>query len=98
MRRFLSYNSADFQLAEALGERLKNAPPILYIFFAPKSLRAGGACGEGWTGTRRISFVNIVDDVLNILAVGKHKAGLTERYGGQIDEIETRCDGSGSRP
>jgi tetratricopeptide (TPR) repeat protein len=42
MRRwFLSYNSQDFHLAEALEAELRSRDPDIAIFFAPKSLRPG---------------------------------------------------------
>jgi hypothetical protein len=43
MRRwFLSYNSQDLALTQELEESLKLKDPESEIFFAPKSLRAGG--------------------------------------------------------
>ena len=43
MRRwFLSYNSQDMGLMESLERRLRRKDPDAKIFFAPKSLRAGG--------------------------------------------------------
>src|SRR5271169_5379459 len=42
MRRwFLSYNSRDVTLVQALQDALKRKDPQAHIFFAPKSLRAG---------------------------------------------------------
>ena len=42
MRRwFLSYNSQDFELAQALEAELARTDPDASIFFAPKSLRPG---------------------------------------------------------
>ena len=42
MRRwFLSYNSQDFELAQALAAELARTEPDASIFFAPKSLRPG---------------------------------------------------------
>jgi len=42
MRRwFLSYNSQDFALVDALAGRVKALPDI-DVFFAPRSLRVGG--------------------------------------------------------
>ena len=42
MRRwFLSYNSQDFELAQALEAALARTDPDASIFFAPKSLRPG---------------------------------------------------------
>jgi hypothetical protein len=41
MRWFLSYNSQDFQLAQALEAGLKRKDTEATIFFAPKSLRPG---------------------------------------------------------
>src|SRR5450631_3391176 len=43
MRRwFLSYNSQDWGLMQSLEEALRHKDPDARIFFAPKSLRAGG--------------------------------------------------------
>jgi hypothetical protein len=43
MRRwFLSYNSQDLRLMESLEAGLRRKDPDAGIFFAPKSLRAGG--------------------------------------------------------
>jgi hypothetical protein len=43
MRRwFLSYNSQDLGLMQSLEEALRRRDPDAGIFFAPKSLRAGG--------------------------------------------------------
>src|SRR5262245_2235085 len=43
MRRwFLSYNSQDLGLMQALETALRDKDPKAEIFFAPKSLRAGG--------------------------------------------------------
>jgi hypothetical protein len=43
MRRwFLSYNSQDLGLFQSLEEALRPKDPDAWIFFAPKSLRAGG--------------------------------------------------------
>src|SRR6516165_7946995 len=43
MRRwFLSYNSQDLALMQALEATLRRKDPEAHIFFAPKSLRAGG--------------------------------------------------------
>jgi formylglycine-generating enzyme required for sulfatase activity len=43
MRRwFLSYNTQDLALMEALESALRQKDPSAHIFFAPKSLRAGG--------------------------------------------------------
>src|ERR1700738_2533706 len=42
MRWFLSYNSVDLSLTEQLQTRLGQAVPAPEIFFAKKSLRAGG--------------------------------------------------------
>src|SRR5438876_1938007 len=43
MRRwFLSYNSQDLGLMQSLEAALRNKDPEAKIFFAPKSLRAGG--------------------------------------------------------
>jgi formylglycine-generating enzyme required for sulfatase activity len=43
MRRwFLSYNSQDLGLMQSLAEALRRKDPDAKIFFAPKSLRAGG--------------------------------------------------------
>ena len=42
MRRwFLSYNSQDARLAEALESELRRKDPSAAIYFAPKSLRPG---------------------------------------------------------
>ncbi len=41
-RWFLSYNSRDFTLVDGLQNALKRKDPDAQIFFAPKSLRAGG--------------------------------------------------------
>jgi TIR domain/Dimerisation domain of Zinc Transporter len=41
-RWFLSYNSQDFGLMQSLERALKSKDPGANIFFAPKSLRAGG--------------------------------------------------------
>src|SRR5262249_11405585 len=43
MRRwFLSYNAQDLGLIETLERALRQKDPTAHIFFAPKSLRAGG--------------------------------------------------------
>jgi hypothetical protein len=43
MRRwFLSYNSQDLALMEALEAALRRKDAAAHIFFAPKNLRAGG--------------------------------------------------------
>ena len=42
-RWFLSYNSIDLPLTEALAARLRANLPGADLFLAPKSLRAGGA-------------------------------------------------------
>ena len=43
MRRwFLSYNSQDIALMQAFEVALRSKDPEAHIFFAPKSLRAGG--------------------------------------------------------
>ena len=43
MRRwFLSYNSQDIALMQAFEAALRSKDPEAHIFFAPKSLRAGG--------------------------------------------------------
>jgi hypothetical protein len=39
---FLSYNSQDSALVQAFQESLRRKDPNAQIFFAPKSLRAGG--------------------------------------------------------
>ena len=39
---FLSYNSQDLALMQAFEAALRRKDPEAYIFFAPKSLRAGG--------------------------------------------------------
>ena len=41
-RWFLSYNSRDFTLVDGLQNALRRKDPDAQIFFAPKSLRAGG--------------------------------------------------------
>jgi tetratricopeptide (TPR) repeat protein len=41
-RWFLSYNSRDFSLVDGLQNALKRKVPDAQIFFAPKTLRAGG--------------------------------------------------------
>jgi hypothetical protein len=41
-RWFLSYNSQDLGLMQSLEEALRHKDPDAKIFFAPKSLRAGG--------------------------------------------------------
>jgi hypothetical protein len=41
-RWFLSYNSQDLALMEALERALRRMDPEAKVFFAPKSLRVGG--------------------------------------------------------
>jgi hypothetical protein len=41
-RWFLSYNSQDLELMHSLKAALRKKDPEANIFFAPKSLRAGG--------------------------------------------------------
>src|SRR5665213_2398891 len=68
MRWFLSYNSQDLQLVQALEGALKQKDAEAEIFFAPKTLRAGGywlpALAEG-----------IERSTVFILLVGEHKLG-----------------------
>ena len=46
-RWFLSYNSRDYALVDSLQNALRRKDPEARIFFAPKSLRAGGYLAAG---------------------------------------------------
>jgi hypothetical protein len=73
MRRwFLSYHSTDQPLAERLIASIKGKDPALTVFFAPSSLRAGGA----WTTqladaiAQATAFILLIGDA----GVGKWQA------------------------
>ncbi|MFZ2068208.1 MAG: tetratricopeptide repeat protein [Xanthobacteraceae bacterium] len=60
-RWFLSYNSRDFTLVDGLQNALKRKDPDAQIFFAPKSLRAGGywlpSLAEGIAGATAFALI-----------------------------------------
>jgi TIR domain len=69
MRRwFLSYHSPDLVIAERLEAALKRGDPDAHVFFAPKTLRAGGY----WLPTLSDE---IAEATAFVLLVGEHGLG-----------------------
>src|SRR5689334_21162171 len=88
MRRwFLSYNSQDLTLMQGLEAALRRKDPDAHIFFAPKSLRAGGY----WLPKLAEA---IADATAFVLLVGEKGVGpwqVTEYYEALDKSVKTRA-------